>query len=341
MQMQSSGTKDNILVIRFSSMGDVILLAPVLEVLKKRYPEASVTVLTDPLFTELFRDDPRISSVIGLKKGKEDDIGSIMARKWDQVIDLQNSHRSKRITKKLKSGETDFCFDKLHIKRFFLLFFRLDFYSSNDTVTNRYIRASGCIPNSDVAPRLFFNSPLPAQVEEMFQCGSIVRPTIALFPFSAWKNKEWPREYYVEVGRYFLFKGWNVIVMGGPDEQRQAERIRSEIGNRCISTAGKISLYECGCVLNRCTLALGNDTGLAHLARACGVKTGIIFGPTTRQFGFFPSGSPASRIFETRLCCRPCHAHGGNSCLRFDRACMRTINPEEVIRGLVELSGSE
>jgi len=339
--MQSSGTKDNILVIRFSSMGDVILLAPLLEVLKKRYPEAAVTVLTDPLFTGLFRDDPRISSVVGLKKGKEDDAGSIVARKWDLVIDLQNSRRSKRITKELKRGETGNCFDKLHIKRFFLLFFRLDFYASNDTVTNRYIRASGCTPGGDAEHKLFFESPLPAKVEEMLQSGSIVRPTIALFPFSAWKNKEWPREYYVDVGRYFLFKGWNVIIMGGPDEQCEAEGIRSEIGKKCISTAGMISLYECGCVLSRCTLALGNDTGLAHLARACGVKTGIIFGPTTRQFGFFPSGSPASRVFETRLCCRPCHAHGGNSCLRSDRACMRRISPEEVIRGLVELSESK
>jgi heptosyltransferase-2 len=77
---------------------------------------------------------------------------------------------------------------------------------------------------------------------------------------------------------------------------------------------------------------------LSHLARACGVKTGIIFGPTTRHFGFYPYGEPPFAIFETDLKCRPCHAHGGNLCLRGGKQCMRRIQPDEVIKGLMELS---
>jgi heptosyltransferase-2 len=84
-------------------------------------------------------------------------------------------------------------------------------------------------------------------------------------------------------------------------------------------------------------LALGNDTGLVHLARACGVKTGVIFGPTARQFGFYPYGEPPFAVFEQNLACRPCHAHGGNVCLRLNRACTRSIGFKQVIRGLEEL----
>ena len=102
--------------------------------------------------------------------------------------------------------------------------------------------------------------------------------------------------------------------------------------------AGELSLYECGCFLTHCSLALGNDTGLSHLARACGVKTGVLFGPTTRHFGFYPYGDPAFRIFEEPLVCRPCHAHGGNICLRMSRRCMRGISYKRVIRELDELS---
>ena len=102
---------------------------------------------------------------------------------------------------------------------------------------------------------------------------------------------------------------------------------------------GKLSLCETACLVSQCTVALGNDTGLSHIARACGVKTGIIYGPTTSHFGFFPYGEPAFRVFEAARFCRPCHAHGGNVCLTGSRKCMRKVRPEAVVRGLEELYG--
>ncbi|NLP02148.1 MAG: glycosyltransferase family 9 protein [Fibrobacter sp.] len=319
-------------------MGDVILASSLLDVLKRSYPDAGVTFLTDSKYVELFRDDPRIMSVQGSRKNERDVTETLAAEEWDLIIDLQNSGRSRKLTRKLASRSGIHRFNKLHLKRFLLLFCRLNFYSGDDTVLKRYISASGQKDDGEIAPRLYFNSPLPPRLKEMLQSGNVERPAIALFPFSAWRNKEWPEEYFIDVGRYFLFKGWEVFIMGGPDERERAEALRSGIGQKCISFAGKVSLYECGCILNVCSLAIGNDTGLAHLARACGVKTGIIFGPTTRQFGFFPSGLPEYRVFQTSLCCRPCHAHGGNLCLRWDKACMRRIGPDEVINGLIELS---
>jgi heptosyltransferase-2 len=117
-------------------------------------------------------------------------------------------------------------------------------------------------------------------------------------------------------------------------DREKALIMESQIGTRCLSLAGKLSLSECGALLSDFSLALGNDTGLSHLARSCGVRTGIFFGPTTRHFGFFPWGDPAFKVFETPLSCRPCHAHGGNRCLRFTHACMRKIGTEQVITAL-------
>ena len=125
--------------------------------------------------------------------------------------------------------------------------------------------------------------------------------------------------------------------MGSRSEADRAERMRKQIGGRCVSFAGKRSLYECGCLLKKFSLALGNDSGLAHLARACGVRTGIIYGPTTSHFGFFPYGNPPFTVFEVPLFCRPCHAHGGTVCLRLDHRCMRRIDSQQVIHGLEEL----
>ena len=161
--------------------------------------------------------------------------------------------------------------------------------------------------------------------------------SIALFPFSAWKNKEWPAEFFTFVGRYFAVKGWDVLVAGGPSDIAAADRMKNAVGERCVSTAGKLSLGETACLISQCNLALGNDTGLSHMARACGVKTGIIFGPTTRHFGFFPVGNPPFRVFEAAQFCRPCQAHGGNVCYLGTRMCLRKIRPEAVVAGLEEL----
>ena len=112
---------------------------------------------------------------------------------------------------------------------------------------------------------------------------------------------------------------------------------KERIGGTCAALAGELSLHDCGSLLTGFSLALGNDTGLSHLARATGVKTGVFFGPTTRHFGFYPYGDPPFKVFEEKLLCRPCHAHGGNRCIRLSRRCLHHIEPAAVIDGLEKL----
>jgi len=225
------------------------------------------------------------------------------------------------------------------LKRLALLFIRVNRYRNVANVPGRYIEAAGLsVSPADVpVPRLYFDINSRPRLKELLDYGKgVVRPSIALFPFSAWKNKEWPEDHFAKVGRFFHTKGWNVLIMGGHDDEVIAEDLRLHIGQRCRSLAGKVSLYECGCLFTRCSLALGVDTGLSHLARSCGVKTGIIFGPTTRHFGFYPYGEPIFRVFEHPFFCRPCHPHGGNICI-LNRQCLNSIKPDAVIRGLQQM----
>lgn len=327
-----------ILVIRFSSMGDVILTAPLFSVLKNHFIGCSITFLTDTKYVELFSEDKHLSSVRGISKDEEISTFAVSQQNWDLVIDLQNNRRSCRVVNGLRFKKRTCRFDKLHLKRTMLLFTRINLYKADEHVITRYIRSVKELSAKPFSsPRLFFNKKIPQRIEQMLQYGKIRRPLIAFFPFSAWKNKEWIENYYISVGRYFMMKGWITVIMGGPSDRERAENIRKLIGKRCFSLAGKISLYECGQVLSNCALALGNDTGLSHLARSCGVKTGIIYGPTTYHLGFYPVKDPPFVVFEKKLFCRPCHAHGGNKCLSLTKQCMRKIKPDEVIRGLLYL----
>jgi heptosyltransferase-2 len=334
----------NILVVRFSSMGDVILVTPLFSYLLQQYPGARITFVTGPAYAPLFIDDSRLFRTLVHDDGAHDASAALHGEKWDLAIDLQNNRRSHALCGSPGFAVTLGSFNKLHAKRWLLLLLRRNTYDLSRHVAARYIAvaAQGALPAEVPSISLFFSNETRSKTLDFFreQTGGIERPSIALFPFSAWKNKEWPLENFGKVGGYFSTKGWNVAIFGSPAEAPRAEALKKEIGARCVSLAGRLSLYECGALLSHFSLSLGNDTGLSHLARAAGVKAAILFGPTTRHFGFYPYGDPLYMIFENELLCRPCHAHGGNICVRMTHRCLRAIGYERVIAGLEALLNS-
>jgi len=344
VKIPDNRTAMKILVLRLSSMGDVILASALFSFIHKRWHAAEVSFVTDSRYAGLWSDDPRLSAVAGIGERDPALPEAIIAREWDLVVDLQNNRRSRGLLAQVRTKSRSGLFDKQHLQRFLLLVFRMNFYDAARHVAARYIEAAGGSPHTEElpAPELFFKEENCKRIraETGARFGLDRGPSLALFPFSAWKNKEWPAEYFESVGRHFCANGWNAGIIGGPQDVPAAEAMRKRIGARCVQLAGALNLYECGCLLKSFDLALGNDTGLAHLARACGVKTGILYGPTTRHFGFYPYGTPPFMIFENRLLCRPCHAHGGNVCVRPDRPCMQMTGAARVIAGLEELAGA-
>ncbi len=327
----------SILIIRYTSMGDVILTAPLIAFLRELFPGTHLTLLTLKYYSNLFKDDRRLSVVFGVNKNEYCSAEELSEKQWDLIIDLQNNRQSAAQVALLQY-KTIRRFDKLHFKRAILLMFRINRYNPVETVALRYIRTCGETPPSGRLDfSLTINKGENGPFNKMVQPGEIRRPVVVFFPFSAWKNKEWDERSFISVGQYFIIKGWNVVLMGGPREKERAFRMKLQIGERCISLAGEVSLYECGQLLQHCHLALGCDTGLSHLARACGVKTGFLYGPTTSHFGFQPQNDPNCIVFESKHFCRPCHPHGGNICWRINHDCMRSISPDMVIAGLMEL----
>jgi heptosyltransferase-2 len=332
----------NFLVIRFSSMGDVVLATSVFSWLKSKHPNSKIWFVTEMCYAGLFTYDSRLTKVVGVEKGRDTEaLRELEGIEWYGIIDLQNNRRSLMLRNRLAPKAQAGIFRKLHPERLALLAARVNLYKPDSHVIARYAEAAGYpaqkafdFPSAVIA----IDEKAREAAGRFLPSSTVVRPQIALFPFSAWKNKEWPDHYYAFVGRYFCAKGWNVVIAGGPEDALPAERVKDRIGGgQCVSVAGRLSLYETACLVARCKLALGNDTGLCHLARACGVKTGVIYGPTTSHLGFFPYGVPPFRVFETSRFCRPCHAHGGNICFTGARQCLKKILPETVISGMEEL----
>jgi heptosyltransferase-2 len=323
-------------------MGDVIMSACLFGFLKQKFSDIEIHFLTLEKYTGLFTDDSRLASVSAADESSV--FPALSALQWDGIIDLQNSRRSRRITSRWFSTVPARRFNKLHLHRILLLATRLNLYSGENNVVTRYISTvepsfagTGAFP----PVRLYFSGDSASIKHNLFGIQNANRLTLALIPFSAWKNKQWPLDSFTAVGKTFAAKGWNIAIMGGPDDRGYAQALKNSIGEGAEACAGDISLHDAGCLFSACDLALGVDTGLSHLARACNVRTGVVFGATTWHFGFFPSGQPAFRIFESRRFCRPCHAHGGNFCWRLTRPCLSDVSVETVIKGLEDLNSCE
>ena len=150
---------------------------------------------------------------------------------------------------------------------------------------------------------------------------------VGVHPGSAWPTKRWLPERFSELCRRLKGSGARVVLVGGKDDQGLCGRIAAESG--ATDWSGKTDLRELRSLMRHLSLFITNDSGPMHVATATGVPTIAIFGPTTRELGFFPYG-PGHRVLEADLRCRPCALHGGKVCPEAHFLCMRLITVNQV-----------
>jgi len=148
-----------------------------------------------------------------------------------------------------------------------------------------------------------------------------------LAPGSAWGTKRWP--YYAELAARLPGR---ILVVGGPDASREAERIAAVAPGRVLSAAGALSLAESAALLEHAALVVCNDSAPLHLAAAAGVRTVAVFGPTVPAFGFGPRGAGDVTVEHPGLSCRPCSTHGPMRCPLGHHRCMVDLSVEAVLK---------
>ncbi|MGL4904917.1 MAG: glycosyltransferase family 9 protein, partial [Cetobacterium sp.] len=150
---------------------------------------------------------------------------------------------------------------------------------------------------------------------------------------SKWFTKKWPLEYFNKVIDLLVENGKKVVVIGGKDELF----LNVHIPKGVVDLRDKTTLLELAEVLKRAKVVLTNDSSPIHIASAF-PETSIValFGPTVKEFGFFP-WSENSEVLEIEgLLCRPCSIHGGNKCPKGHFKCMLEIKPELAYRKIIE-----
>jgi len=334
----------DILVVRFGSLGDLCLLGWALARLADR-PDAAhrqVTLVTKSAFAPLLARVRGIHQVIPLV---DSGLGSVSrlaaqlrAESWDRVIDAHNTLRS-HLLLGLMRRRPDKRLAKDTAARLAFLGFGHRAVGLDRTKPARFadLTAGLAHPAEGSGP-----TQPPLASLGRFKEDSTTPRVLGLAPGAQWDTKRWPEDHFTTLLNMLLRDDRSrVRIFLGPREEnwfaggslenaaRANDRVEIFKGHSLIEVAG---------LLSECHLLLTNDSGLLHVAEAVGTPVVALFGPTVREFGYYPL-LPGSRVMENSLECRPCSRNGKRPCHRGDLACLQDITPESVQTTLNALEG--
>lgn len=339
------------LVIRFSSIGDVVLSTPLLRVFRQKFPKSQLDYVTKMEYAELVRSNQNLNvthefdastGFPGLRELKR----KLVSERYDLVIDLHNSLRSRYLRSMNGVGRV-VVVDKRVKERTLLVKFKKNTYKEIVPVAGRYIETLKGFGIADDGKGLELH--LPDEI--LFGVGSRIaklklnrfEKVLGLCPFARHFTKEWPAERFAVVGEKFI-KETNgaVIVFGGQEDVFRSSAVSGRIrtaagGDRVIDFTGQLSLAETAAAMQYCDVLVSNDSGLMHMAAAMNRNVVSIFGSTVEEFGFFPPREN-SKVLERRgLPCRPCSHIGRAHCPEGHFRCMLEIEVEAVLEAVHEM----
>jgi lipopolysaccharide heptosyltransferase II len=328
-----------ILIIRLSSIGDIILTTPLLRSIRETYPKALITYITKKQYAGLLADSPHIHELIafdksegfrGLRKIKR----RLKAQHFDACLDIHNNLRSRFLRFGLGARMTT-TYPKYILRRTLLVRFKINFYRHISPVYLRYFKAARKlnVQYDGRGSEIHFPEAATEKVTGILKSlgYSFNKPLLVICPGATYFNKKWLPGAFVKTAQVLRDEtSALVIIHGGRDDKELCDSIAQQVGKDAYSLAGSLNLPESAALLNLSSLVIANDSGLLHLAQSQKRPVVGIYGPTTRELGFFPI-EQNSTVVETQLPCRPCTPKGLNYCPKIHFRCMNDITPEMVI----------
>lgn len=309
-----------ILVLRFSSIGDIVLTTPVLRCLKTQLPDAEIHFLTKKKFFSLVEHNPYVDKIFTFENDLSGVIQELKKEKYDHIIDLHHNLRSLRIKTALKVPCHSF--DKLNFKKWALVNLKWDFLPSIHIV-DRYLETVASLQVKDDGKGLDFfpcdcDLPDSSEIPEAFKNGPYAVASIGGTHFT----KKMPA-----IKWSFLINQLEipVVLVGGKEDKKAAEEImvgcpkkKNLIWNAC----GQFSIGGSAHLIKQSQLVITHDTGMMHIAAAFQKPIVAIWGNTTPRFGMEPFRTPHFNLEVNDLSCRPCSKIGFSDCPKGHFKCM-------------------
>ncbi len=321
-----------ILVIRFSSIGDIVLTFPVIRCIKEQLPDCQLHYVTKSSFSELITASEYIDKTYFLNKSLSELTTELKEEKYDVVIDLHNNIRSRLLTKKLQTKKI-YRFPKLNFLKW--MYVRLKINRMPEIhVVDRYfetVKSIGVI--NDRKNNEFF---IKKDLDIFSLFGIKQKKYLAVAIGAQFATKQIPENKLVEI----LSKtNLPLILLGGKMDELLAEQICKLLSQKTIINAcGKFSLIESASILKQASTVLTNDTGLMHIASCFDVPIVSVWGNTTPSFGMFayrPEKNGSIINHEVQgLSCRPCSKIGFKTCPKGHFKCMQLQDSTRIANDL-------
>lgn len=331
--------RPRVLLVRLSSLGDVVLATAALEALREDVPGAAVDVLTKPAFREVFAANPAVAGVcqwdptLGVAALARD----LRREQYDWVVDLHGNLRTRLLRVALR-GPRWSVYGKGSGRRRVAVALRRPGLLDGRHVVDRYIEALGPLGVRPVRrlprvhPRSGDREAAARRLAEAGWDGS--SPVVALAPGARWNTKAWPPGHWATLIRALgAEKLAFPALLGGPEEEGLCGSILEESRGLGANLAGRTSILGTAAVLELSRVLVTNDSAPLHLATAVGTPVVALFGPTVRGFGFYPLG-PRDEVVEADVACRPCSLHGRASCRQGFHRCLAELKPALVLDAL-------
>lgn len=328
----------SILVIRFSSAGDIILTSLFVRALRKKFPDARIDYLTKSEYVPLMENSPYIDRLLSIESGWglrdlvhfKSELIRENGDDYDIVFDLHSSLRSRYMRAAL--GRETEVFRKPTAKKLLLVKRKINRLRPILPIPERYLavgKRHGLENDGEGLDLFLGNTYSPITPVDG-------RRTIGIAPGARHATKQWMPESYAALGT-MLAGEYNarIVLFGSEMERGLCGDIARGIGGDAINLAGHTTILETAAAMDICDVMIANDSALAHVAAARKRPLVMIFGSTVLEFGFGPYGTRSSVAQVEGLYCRPCTTIGRESCPEAHFRCMREITVVEVMK-LVE-----
>lgn len=327
-----------ILIIRFSSIGDIVLTTPVLRCLKEQVPHAEIHYLTKGIFEPLISLNPYIDKVytISTKVGKI--IPQLQKENYDYIIDLHKNFRSIYTIMALRKPFRSF--PKLNFRKWLYVSFKINLLPDIHIV-ERYLSAAGKFNVVYDGQGLDYYIPAVKEVNINTLPKAHHHGYVLIALGGMHNTKQIPENIIVDICRHMSLP---VVLAGGKTEFRKAENIIRQTGDMCFNACGHFSINQTASLIRQSMVVISADTGLMHIAAALKKPVVSLWGNTVPSFGmsaFFPDNLKSlSEIIEIKgLSCRPCSKLGKKRCPKGHFNCMNQIDASVVAKKVNTLLG--
>ncbi len=340
--MSAAGpSRNRILIIRFSSLGDIILTTLLQRVLRNRFPQAFIAMLTKPQYYPLLEGMPALDERLRLPLSSENTAAHrklLKQSRFDTVIDLQNNILSRRLAKLIKP-KTMLRFHRSRLNRWM----RIHLPGSRKKlktpphVALSYVQTAQnlVLQGDEKGLELIIESDWIIQAKQLSGLEEGGEKTLIVAPGARHATKKWHSEGWTEVLKTAYDDGYRQqIIVGSDQDANVSGQIDKSVRHEIIDLTGKTNLTTLAAVIELGDVLITNDSGPMHIASAVGTPVVSIFGPTVPEFGFAPFRCRSEIVQVKDLPCRPCHPHGPDACPLDHFKCMREISPAMVTDAL-------